>query len=325
MIRMLQIRKLAIAVFLALMFMVVEIIGGIIAGSLAIITDAAHLLADVSGFGVSLVAIFYASRRSHSHFSFGYHRVEVLAALASVLTVWLVTGILVWEAIQRIVQPQPINGKVMTILALIGVGVNLALMMVLGGHSHGDHGHEHHHHDHHLDDAEHGERSSHDGHGHSDLNLRGAVVHVIGDLVQSIGVAIAGGLIWYNHGNPAYYIADPICTMLFAILVLYTTSGILRNVSDVLMERVPRWINPDSIADAFTSLPGVVSIHDLHIWCLTNGIPLLAVHVDVEDGVEPQNIFEELKEIASKYGIQHTTFQVDKGPCPSNGASIIDP
>ena len=143
--------------------MFVEVIGGIWAGSLAIITDAAHLLADVSGFGVSLMAMWYSARQSKSHsYSYGYARIETLAALASVLTVWLVTGILVWEAILRIQNPTPVNSLMMVILACIGIVINILLMAVLGVHGHSHDGN--HHHDH-----------------HHDLNLKGAIIHVIGD------------------------------------------------------------------------------------------------------------------------------------------------
>ena len=298
--------------------MVVEIVGGILAGSLAIITDAAHLLADVSGFIVSLVAIFYATRTSRDGFSYGYHRVEVLGALASVLTVWLVTGILVWEAVNRILHPEPINGEIMCILAVVGIFVNIILMLVLGGHGHSHGG------DIERGDHLHGETPSHDHthEHHENLNLKGAVVHVLGDLVQSVGVAIAGFLIWWNQENPAWYIADPICTILFAILVLWTTSGIIQDISAVLMESTPRGIDPDKLTRDFTAIEGVDTIHDLHVWSLTPGIPLLAVHVDLAQGYDPTTIIHQLQSIASKYRITHTTFQVVQGGhhCPCSSA-----
>ena len=305
-----QVKKLAFAASLALLFMGVETIGGIIAGSLAIITDAAHLLADVSGFIVSLFAIYYASKESGKPFSYGYHRIEVLGALISVLTIWLVTGILVWEAVGRILDPQPIDGKIMTILAIIGILINIILMLVLGGHGHG-HGHSHDH-SHAHDNEETHSHSSHE-HGHhekTNLNLRGAVIHVIGDFVQSIGVAIAGGLIWWHQGDPKWFIIDPLCTIFFALIVLWTTSGIIRDISDVLMERTPRQIDIGSMHAQFESVQGVHSLHDLHVWSLTPGIPLLAAHVEIYQDVDPNQVLHSLSKIAESNGISHTTFQL---------------
>eukprot|EP00890_Picochlorum_soloecismus_P002148 jgi/Picsp_1/2934/NSC_01159-R1_zinc transporter len=301
------VKKLAFAASLALLFMGLETIGGIMAGSLAIITDAAHLLADVSGFIVSLFAIYYASKESGKPFSYGYHRMEVLGALASVLTIWLVTGILLFEAVGRILKPEPINGKIMTILAIIGIVINIILIFVLGGHSHG-HSHSHSH----AHDKESDSHSSHadDHHDGANLNLRGAVIHVIGDFIQSIGVAIAGGLIWWHQGDPKWFIIDPLCTILFALIVLWTTSGIVRDISDVLMERTPRQIDIGSMHAQFESVQGVHSLHDLHVWSLTPGIPLLAAHVEICEDVDPNQALHGLSKIAESNGISHTTFQL---------------
>jgi len=306
----LQVKKLAFAASLALLFMGLETIGGIMAGSLAIITDAAHLLADVSGFIVSLFAIYYSSKESGKPFSYGYHRIEVLGALASVLTIWLVTGILLFEAVGRIMEPQPIDGKIMTILAIIGILINIILMFVLGGHSHG-HSHEHgHSHGHSEGSDSHSSHNDDDHHDGSNLNLRGAVIHVIGDFIQSIGVAIAGGLIWWHQGDPKWFIIDPLSTIFFALIVLWTTSSIIRDISDVLMERTPRQIDIGSMHAQFESVQGVHSLHDLHVWSLTPGIPLLAAHVEIYEDIDPNQVLHSLSKIAESHGISHTTFQL---------------
>jgi zinc transporter 2 len=342
-------RKLLFALAVAFLFMLVEIAGGIWAHSLAIITDAAHLLSDVSGFAVSAAAAFYAAKRSHSHYSYGYHRIEVLGALASVLSVWLVTGILLWEAVDRILNPTAVDGKIMTIIALIGVLVNIALMAILGGHGHshssGGHGGRSHGHEErgehsdaprHSDNAEnsgdadegslaeeghhtHTHKNTHSSPSSSNINIRGAVIHVIGDLVQSIGVAIAGGLIWYHQDDPRWALADPICTFLFAALVLGTTFAILRDIGNVLMERAPRGADVARIYSDVLEIEGVEDIHDLHVWSLTPGIPLLCAHVATAAGVDPTEVLRKVTFYCRKeLGIEHTTIQMvagDGGAC----------
>eukprot|EP00889_Picochlorum_renovo_P003074 jgi/Picre1/30104/NNA_005473.t1 len=287
-----NIRKLSLCLLLALLFMFVEIFGGIWAGSLAIITDAAHLLADVSGFGVSLMAMWYSARQSKSHsYSYGYARIETLAALASVLTVWLVTGILVWEAIQRIQHPTPVNSFMMVILASIGIVINIVLMVVLGGHGHGHDGHHHH------------------DHGH-DLNLRGAIIHVIGDLIQSVGVFVGGLLMWWHRDSTAWLIVDPICTLLFACIVLWSTSSLIRDIGDILMERSPRGVDGAMIQRELQNIEGVSRVNDFHVWSLTPTVPLLAAHLHIEDVYEQPRVLYEAKQVSSQHGIDHSTFEI---------------
>jgi solute carrier family 30 (zinc transporter), member 2 len=272
-------QKLLLAVIFASIFMCVEVVGGIMSHSLAILTDAAHLLSDTAGFIVALLAAHWAAKKSGEHFSYGYHRVEVLGALASIMSVWLVTGILLAEAVKRLLSPSPVDGRAMFVLAVIGVVVNLMLMWILGAHHHHGHGHSHAPHDHshghdhrcghgHAEEAEgcrktssspsmpaikegmhgccsggsaslaaangqeasgissdeehghqhhgehghdHGPSHDHGGHGHShhNLNLHGALIHAVGDLVQSVGVAIAGALIWWHQVGVASVCFSP--------------------------------------------------------------------------------------------------------------------
>ncbi|EFN51913.1 hypothetical protein CHLNCDRAFT_37115 [Chlorella variabilis] len=357
-------QKLIAALCLAFVFMIVEVVGGLMAHSLAIITDAAHLLSDVSGFAVAVLAAVWAKRKSQEHFSYGYHRVEVLGALASVMTVWLVTGLLLFEAIQRIITPEPVNGKLMFIIAVVGVGVNVVMLAILGhnhgpgsscSHSHGnghshDHGHSHSHdhggcsghghggskaatkrqlgpagapashhacahdHDHHHGGGGGGSvlapAAASGGHDHSNMNMRGAIIHVIGDFVQSIGVAVAGALIWLHQDDPRWYIADPICTFMFAGLVLWTTRAILRDIGDVLMERVPRGLCIKTIHDDLSRVRGVESVSDLHVWSLTPGIPLLCAHVNLSSEADPTEVLHALTSHCRSLGIEHSTIQL---------------
>ncbi len=299
------IRKLTLGIVFATAFMCVEIVGGIVANSLAVMTDAAHLLADTSGFVMSIIALYYSSRKcSSGEYSYGFSRVEVLAGLASVLTVWLVTGGLVFEAVDRIRHPTHVDGKLMFILSSIGILVNIVLVMVLGVHGH--HGHEHSH-------GEHGHEHSHDEHSHEhhDINLKGAAIHVIGDLIQSIGVAIGSALVWYHQDNPAWLIVDPLCTMLFAILVLWSTSGLIRDISDILMERSPRRIKIETLKRELMAIDGVHYLHDFHVWSLTPRVPLLVAHLHICSDTDGPRVLQEALAIAQSHHIDHSTFQID--------------
>eukprot|EP00884_Botryococcus_braunii_P013262 jgi/Botrbrau1/21937/Bobra.0249s0060.1 len=418
-------RKLWAAIVIAVVFMIIEVVGGLLANSLAIMTDAAHLLSDVSGFAVAIFAAYTVTLKSSSSHTFGYHRVEVLGALASVLSTWLVTGILVYEAIARVINPVEVNGKLMFLLAAVGVLVNVLLFAILGGHGHSHAGHGHCHgahshshsmggHDHsqgghnhsqgghnhshghghshgsgggsggHAEGSEHahakgaccggGHQHSeaagpdeaaapacadgeHDHHHHLDLeegqpaaspvalhgsqlqtagpggrgdkqaanmNLRGAVIHVLGDLVQSIGVAIAGALIWWNQDDPRWYLADPICTFVFALLVLFTTWAIMIDISDILMERVPRMHNYSNIMDNLQQLEGVDSVHDLHVWGLKPGVALLAVHLELLDEADASDVLSRASAYCREAGIHHSTIQISVGQqCPCGPSSPL--
>ncbi|DAZ96314.1 TPA: hypothetical protein N0F65_008438 [Lagenidium giganteum] len=365
-------RKLQWACACSLLFMLAEIVGGFMAGSLAIMTDAAHLLSDVGGFCISLFAIWVGTLPASSRLTFGFQRAEVIGAITSVLVIWVLTGVLVYAAVERFLEcigPNPqerVDGKLMFIVACIGLGVNLVLMQILGhGHSHGgSHGHSHgggsHGHSHggdHTDDDEeeadghghshghgdsdheekHGHSHSHGhGHGHGkadeqtdllekggdckkstkdgkkkkksleNLNIEAAYIHALGDFIQSVGVCIAGALIWYN---PEWQVADPIATFVFSILVLGTTVGIVKSSIHVLMEGTPEGIHPEEIEEGLRALPSVYAVHDLHIWSLSAGLPSLSVHLISDDADEA---LHEAQDYLISVGINHTTIQVEK-------------
>ncbi|KAJ0399318.1 hypothetical protein ATCC90586_000452 [Pythium insidiosum] len=343
-------RKLQLACICSLLFMVAEVVGGFLAGSLAIMTDAAHLLSDVAGFCISLFAIWIQTMPASKRLSFGFQRAEVIGAVTSVLVIWVLTGVLVYAAIERFMEcigPNPVErvqGRLMFIVACIGLVVNLVLMQILGhGHSHGiggSHGHSHDGHGHshgseekkkghgHSHGDDHGHGHSHGGHGHShgdleagdshkskkkekkakleNLNIQAAYVHALGDFIQSIGVCIAGALIWYN---PAWQIADPIATFLFSILVLGTTVGIVRDSIHVLMEGTPEGINADEIEEGLRACPTVVAVHDLHIWSLSAGLPSLSVHLISDDA---DTALHAAQDFLMQNGITHTTIQIER-------------
>jgi len=329
-------RKLTIASIVCLLFMIAEFVGGYLSNSLAIMTDAAHLLSDFGGFMISLFALWLGTRKPSKKLSFGWHRAEVMGALLSVLIIWVLTGILVYEAIMRVKeQKYEIDPIIMLVTSAVGVAVNIILGLTLhgsghghshglgGGHSHGnndtsDHSHSH---------SPGGGGHSH-GHGHSsseetdeilkgtksklkkDLNVRAAFIHVLGDLVQSIGVFIAALVIYFK---PTWKIADPICTFLFSILVLFTTFTIMKDIVVVLMEGTPKGLDFKEVMEDLQNIRSVRMIHNLHIWSLTMGTAALSVHLAIDDTRPTHSVLREAQVlIAKKYEIYHSTIQVEK-------------
>lgn len=162
-------------------------------------------------------------------------------------------------------------------------------------------------------------------HSHDNINLRGAVLHVIGDLLQSIGVALAGLLIWLHEDDPRWYIADPICTFLFSVLVLLTTKGIIRDIVHTLMERVPPTVNINQLSKSMQSLGGVRDVHDLHVWNISTGIPVLTAHVHIGHDADPTEVLQKLEAYVRGQGIDHSTIQIcNPQPVDANGADSGD-
>ncbi|KAF9287220.1 hypothetical protein BGZ74_001154 [Mortierella antarctica] len=292
-------RKLIFVTVLCLCFFAVEMVGGYFAKSLALMSDAFHLLSDVVSFMISLIAIWLSERPATKRHSFGYHRAEVLAALMSVFIIWILTAFLLMEAVERIKNPKEIDGKTMCIVASIGVVINIILAFALGhDHSHGGHGHDHghdHNHGHshsHEHEADHTHNSGH-SHDHGsnttvaaqkkqkkmvNINVQAATLHVIGDLISSVGVLVASIVIMVK---PSWTIVDPICTVLFSILVMFTTYRLVLDSLGILMEGTPTHIDPEEIESSLLEIPGVVLVHDLHVWNLTAGKPSMAVHLQL--------------------------------------------
>ncbi|XP_055339557.1 proton-coupled zinc antiporter SLC30A2-like isoform X2 [Paramacrobiotus metropolitanus] len=333
-------KKLIIASVLCLTFMIGEIVGGYVAGSLAVLTDAAHLLTDFASFMISLFSLWLGARPATKRMSFGWYRAEVIGALTSVIMIWVITGILVYEAVQRIrTGDYEINASVMLITAGVGVAFNIIMGISLHdvghhhGHSHGhDHGHSHgeeehshdhgHDHDHHTSSTNLVVESSNghiggnpgqpDSHAHShgtNINVRAAFIHVVGDLFQSVGVLIAAYIIYYK---PEYRIVDPICTFLFSVLVLFTTVTIMRETLNVLMEGIPRGFDFDRVRDSLQEIPGVIRIHNLRIWALTMDKVAVSAHLAIEPTVQSQEVLRSaLIKLRKQFNIHESTLQIE--------------
>jgi len=276
-------RKLAIALALIIGFMLVEVIAGIVAGSLALLSDAGHMLTDASAIGLSLMAIRLAARPARGVWTYGLNRVEILSAQVNGITL-LVLGLLVLIAgVRRLVTPVAVEGGLMLAVALAGIAVNLAATWVLSG----------------------ANRRS--------LNVEGSYQHLLTDLYAFIATAIAAGVILATGFDRA----DAIASLLIAALMLRSAYGLLKATGRVLMEAAPEGIDPDEIGGAMLATPGVREVHDLHVWEVTSGFPALSAHVLVTDHAdchEKRYALERM--LRERFGIDHSTLQVDheRGP-----------
>ncbi|PNX84270.1 metal tolerance protein B-like [Trifolium pratense] len=345
-----SVKKLSLLIVFYAIVMVVELIGGLKAHSLSVISDAAHLLSDIAGFAISLFAVWASGWEATPHQSFGYNRLEVLGALLSVQLIWFISGFLIYEAVGRLVyRNASVNGKLMFAIATFGFVLNCIMVLWLGhdhSHHHGfgrsDHDHSHHHeatdheHSHHHghDHSHHqcGEDSAHD-HGTEELpkiideenltmlsngkrninvlniNIQGAYLHVMTDMIQSIGVMIAGGVIW---AKPEWFMVDLLCTLIFSVLSLSTTLPMLRNIFGILMERTPSEINIIQLENGLRSMKGVQEVHDLHVWAITVGKLFLSCHVVAEPGISSIHLLDKIKHYCENtYQIQHVTIQIE--------------
>ena len=249
---------------------------------------------------ISLFAIWMSARPKSQKMSFGWHRAEVLGAIVSVLMIWVVTGVLVYMAVIRLVTREfEIKAEVMLITSGLGVLVNIIMGASLHqhGHSHGGGGHGH--------DAEHGH--AHDG-DKENINVKAAFIHVIGDFLQSLGVFTAAIIIYFK---PDWAIIDPICTFIFSILVLATTISILRNTLEVLMEATPPGISHNLVKSTFLSVEGIRQVHNLRIWSLTTNKTALAAHLVIDHGLNAQKVEENI------------IFSCDSSPRSSNVSPYV--
>ncbi|XP_070260513.1 proton-coupled zinc antiporter SLC30A2 [Myotis yumanensis] len=297
-------RQLYVASAICLVFMIGEVVGGYLAHSLAIMTDAAHLLTDFASMLISLFSLWMSSRPATKTMNFGWQRAEILGALLSVLSIWVVTGVLVYLAAERLISGNyEIEGKTMLITAGCAVAVNIIMGLTLHqsshGHSHGQgHGHSH-------------------GQGHSqdttqqqeNPSVRAAFIHVIGDLLQSLGVLVAAYILYFK---PEYKYVDPICTFIFSILVLGTTLTILRDVILVLMEGTPKGVDFTAVRDLLLSVEGVEALHSLHIWALTVTQPVLSVHIAIAQNTDAQAVLKAASaRLQGKFNFHTMTIQIE--------------
>jgi len=286
-------RSLAVALALILAFMAVEIVAGILASSLALLSDAGHMLTDAAALAISLAAARLATRPAYGAMTYGLGRAEILSAAANGLTLLVLAGLIVYGAIVHLASPPAVRGGVVLGVALAGIVVNLVAARVLAG-GHGD-GHGH-------------------GHGHArSLNVEGSYRHILTDLYGFIATAIAGGVILATGFDRA----DAIASLLIAALMLQAAYDLLMASGRVFMEAAPAGLDPDQVGHELAAHPGVVEVHDLHVWEVTSGFAALSAHVVVradDDCHELRRSLERLLE--ERFDIHHTTLQVDHEAAP---------
>lgn len=273
-------RRLTVALTITLVVMVAEAVGGWLAGSLALLADAGHMLADAAALGLALFVARVAQRPATPERSFGLLRLEILAALVNgALLIAIAIGIGI-EAWHRLKAPTAVDGPLLLGVASVGLVANLATLKIL-----------------------------HHGHQHS-LNQRGAYLHVLGDLLGSVGALGAGALVL----TTGWTMADPVISVLITLLVLGSAWRLIKESTDVLMEATPNHIALGDVHDRIASVPGVDSVHDLHVWTVTSGVVAMSGHLVVKNPTDNQPVLEAVQDQMRALGINHVTVQMERDP-----------
>lgn len=273
--------KLRIALALILGFMAAEVVAGILANSLALLSDAAHMLTDAAAIALSLVALRLSKRPARGHMTFGLKRAEILSAQINGVTLLVLATIIAIEAVRRLIDPPGVDGGLVLFVALAGIVVNLAATAVLAS----------------------ANRQS--------LNVEGSFQHILTDLYAFVGTAIAAAVILTTGFNQA----DALASLMVAALMLRSAYGLLRDSGRIFLEASPKGIDPDLIGRTMAAQPGVVEVHDLHVWEVTSGFPALSAHVTVGKDADCHRARLELAELIEReFDIHHTTLQVGHEP-----------
>ena len=285
-------RALAAAAVLIGGLMAGEIAAGVVAGSLALLADAGHLLTDVGAIAFALVAAAMVGRPPRGRFTFGFSRLEILAAQANGIALLLVGVWIVYAAVRRLVEPTDVRGGVVLAVALAGVAVNLAATGLLA-------------------------RASRES-----LNVRGVFLHVATDLAAFLGTAVAGALVLATGWDRF----DPIAGLVVSALVFRSAVVLLRESTRIFMEGSPGEIDPEAVGRAVVAQPEVVEVHDLHVWTVTSGFPAFAAHVLVDPGADCHAVRRRLESLLSeRFGLTHTTLQVDHAAGPRQAVELGEP
>ena len=284
-------RSLLLALLLTAGFSLVEVIGGLLSGSLALISDAGHMLTDSSALGLAALAAWLARRPPSARHSYGYGRVEILAALVNALLMIALVAAIAASAVARLLEPRPVTGEAVMIVAAIGLAVNIVVAWILS-------------------------------HDRDNMNVRGALLHVMGDLLGSVAALISGVVIIFTDWTPI----DPILAVLIAALILVSSLRLLRESLHGLLDGVPFGINLEEVRRTMEQVPGVCAVHDLHIWQLSAGRIALSAHVAVEDFNEwPRIVEAQTERVAHDFDIDHVTLQPERGDSTPQGCDIPNP
>jgi len=271
-------RRLIAVLVLTLVYMLAEAIGGFITNSLALLSDAGHMLADVASLVLALLALWFAARPITTKRTYGYYRMEILAALANGAALVVISLLIAFEAFQRLKSPEGVKGFEVMLIAGGGLVVNMISVFVLHSAS------------------------------EDNLNMRGAFLHVMGDVLGSFGAIVAGLVIW----RWGWVTADPLISVVMCLLIIYSSWQLIRESVNILLESTPSHINVRAVIEAIHSVKGVADVHDLHVWTISSGMEALSAHVTIEPGVSHRTALEELQErLRIGFNIRHLTIQIE--------------
>jgi cobalt-zinc-cadmium efflux system protein len=271
-------RRLALTLALTVSYMVAEVVGGLLSGSLALLADAGHMLSDAAALALALFAMWIAQRPPSARATYGYHRTEILAALANGAALVGVAVFILYEAIQRFSDPPEVRGGLLLAVAAGGLLVNLVALAILHGGKSGN------------------------------LNMRGAWLHVLSDALGSVGAMASGGLI-LGFG---WRWADPLASLLITVLVVNSAWALLKETVGVLMESAPGHLDVDDVRQTIQRAPDVKGVHDLHVWTLTSDKVCMSAHVVIASGAEASGVLLSITEqLRERFGIHHATIQME--------------
>lgn len=274
-------KGLSIALLITASILLLEFFGGILTNSLALLSDSGHMLSDTASMVLSLAAMRFAAKPASPEKTYGFYRFEILAALVNGAALFVIAGVIVWQAYQRFIDPPAVASGSMMLIASIGLLANLLSAWVLMRKS----------------DIK------------DNLNIRSAYLHIIGDALGSVGAIVAGGLMYFFD----WYIADPIISMAVALLILKSGWGVLKHAVHILMEGAPASIDCCEVKETLLGVDGVLDVHDFHLWTITSGLDTLTCHLLIEDGKDSQTVLQEaIRLMEDRYSIDHVTIQVEK-------------
>ena len=284
-------RRLTIALVITALFLGAEVVGGLVANSLALLADAGHMLTDVGALALSLFVAWFSRQPATPQKTYGYLRWEILAAFINGAVLLVASAFILWESVSRLAAPEPIGGGLMLLVAVIGLGVNAVSAWLLHGGA------------------------------HDSMNIRAAYLHVIGDLLGSVAAIAAAVLVRWK----GWLIADPIASMLMTALIVAGAWRLVREAVDVLLESTPAHIELAALRRAMAQVRGVGNVHDLHVWTLTSGVVAMSAHAVAPDPAQHQRVLEELHAAVGRYGILHATIQLEGIPLDHCAPAPLDP
>ena len=285
--------KFRFAILLTTFVFGVELVGGILSNSLALLSDAAHVFSDSLSLIMSWLAIYLSTRPATSSRTYGYHRTEVFAAFINGVSLIAISGWIFYEAVQRFIEPEPVKSKEMLIVAVFGFIANMVIVWLF-----------------------HGE-------GHKNLNVRSAVLHVIGDALASVGVIVGGVVIYYT----GWFVVDPMLSCGIGLVVLVGAVRVTREAVHILLEGSPKHADAEKVAACISTIDAVKDVHDMHIWSLCSNYLALSTHVSVaEDASETAHqLRREINDkLQTQFGIFHTTIQIEQPGCPYEGILLCN-